>query len=72
MPAKPGFGTPKQEPSYYRDVSQIIATLRPFSSLTTICKHLTGQGFLSPAGLEWTKHRLANFIRGKQYKPTTN
>jgi hypothetical protein len=72
MPVKPGFGTPKQTPSYYDSVSRIVRTLRPYSTLNTICAHLTAQRFLTPTGLEWTKHRLANFIRSNQYESTSN
>jgi hypothetical protein len=70
MPAKPGFGSPLQEPSYYIAVSNIVATLRDYSTLKTIAAHLAAQGFLSPSGKPFDKQRVANFIRSPHYSPT--
>ena len=70
MPAKPGFGTPLQLPLYYQNVSNIIAVLRPYSSLRVIANHLSAQGFSTPTGKTFTKQHVANFIRSTQYKPT--
>lgn len=70
MPAKPGFGSPLQEPSYYIAVSNIVATLREYSTLKTISNHLSAQGFLTPSGKIWNKQAVANFIRSPHYNQT--
>lgn len=61
--ANPGFGAKLNTPTYYTQVKQIIAVLRPASSLRVICNHLNAQEFKTPTGLVWTRDRLANFIR---------
>lgn len=70
MAAKPGFGTPLQLPDYYEAISLIVSTLRSQSSLRKIALHLNASGFRTPTGMEFTKTHVANFIRGRQYKPT--
>jgi hypothetical protein len=60
--ARPQFGGKLNIESYYRDVSAIIAILRPMSSLRVIANHLNGQGFKTPSGLNFNRDRLANFI----------
>jgi hypothetical protein len=71
MPAKkPGFGEPLNPPSYYAEVSSIITVLRDYSTLKTIAGHLHAQGFLSPAGKEFTKQHVANFLRSPHYIST--
>jgi hypothetical protein len=70
MLVKPGFGTPLQAPSYYEKVSEIVSSLRPYSSLSTIARHLTALGYRTPTGMEFDKQNVANFIRSRQYKPT--
>lgn len=67
MPVRPKFGGALQEPSYYRSVSAICNVLREYSTLKTICQHLTAQGFLSPSGREWNKSRIVSFLRSPHY-----
>lgn len=68
MPASPGFGTPKQLPTYYQQVSSIVSVLKPYSTLRVIACHLTAQGFTTPMGKAWCRQSVANFIRSPHYK----
>jgi len=67
MPATPGFGTPKQLPDYYQQVSAIVSVLKPYSTLRTIADHLNAQGFQTPMGKRWNRQAVANFIRSSGY-----
>jgi hypothetical protein len=67
MPASPGFGTPKQLPEFYKQVSDIISVLKPYSTLRTISIHLNNQGFRTPMGKLWCRQSVANFIRSSGY-----
>ena len=67
MPVRPKFGGALQEPAYYASVSAICNVLREFSTLRTICAHLTAQGFHSPSGKPWDKSRLVSFLRSPHY-----
>jgi hypothetical protein len=60
--ATPRFGGPRNVPSYYAALNDIIRTLRPASTLRTVCYHLNAQGFKTPSGLEWTRERLAGYL----------
>lgn len=62
-PIAPAFGGRLNNDAYYANVSSIIALLRPMSSLRIIAEHLTRSGFRTPAGLEFNRDRVANFIK---------
>lgn len=70
MPVKPTFGGRLQAPDFYIAVSNIVAVLRDYSTLTTIAGHLNAQGFQSPSGKPWNKTRVANFVRSRHYNPS--
>jgi len=67
MPVRPTFGGTLQAPEYYKSVSAICNVLRTYSTLRTICTHLTAQGFNSPSGKPWDKSRLVSFLRSPHY-----
>ena len=59
---QPSFGGKLQSPQFYLSVNSIIATLRKVATLRTIADALNQAGFVTPAGLSWTKGRLANYL----------
>lgn len=61
--AVPQFGGKLNLPAYYESVNSIIQTLRPQATLRLVAAHLTTAGFLSPSGKEWTRERVAAYIR---------
>jgi hypothetical protein len=61
--ATPRFGGPLNNPHYYVEVSAIVRHMRPTSTLRKICHQLNAFGYRTPTGLEFTRDRLANFIR---------
>jgi hypothetical protein len=64
--AIPQFGKPLRSPDYYTTTDSILAVLRPFSSLRTCANHLNSQGMTTPAGLQWTRVNVANYLRSRK------
>jgi hypothetical protein len=65
--AVPAFSAKLNVPSYYTTLDSIISVLRPASSLRIIARHLNLHGFRTPAGLEWNRERVSNYLRGKSF-----
>jgi hypothetical protein len=65
--AAPAFGGKHNLPAYYATVDSIIAVLRPASSLRLIAAHLNTHGFKTPSGMDWSRDRVANYIRNKSF-----
>ena len=61
--ARPAFGGRLHQPEFYANVSAIVAFLRPTETLRTIANHLNTAGFKTPSGLDWTRERVAVYIR---------
>jgi hypothetical protein len=61
--AVPQFGGRLNVPAYYESVNSIIQTLRPHATLRVIAAHLSTAGFLTPSGKEWSRERVAAYIR---------
>lgn len=68
--AIPEFGKPLRNADYYILTNEVIAGLRPFSTLRTIAAKLNEQGLQTPAGLIWTRERVAQYLRNRDIKPT--
>lgn len=61
--ATPQFGGKLNTATYYDSVNSIIKVMRPMATLRTVANHLNAAQFLTPAGLPWTRERLANYLR---------
>lgn len=70
--AKPAFGGRRKTPEFYESVNSICRTLREYSTLRTICRHLNEQNFTTPAGLPWTRDRLSAYLRQNDINETIN
>lgn len=64
--AAPTFGGKHNTAHFYTMVNSILAVLRPASSLRTIAAYLNSHGFRTPSGLEWTRDRVAQYIRNNK------
>jgi hypothetical protein len=65
--AVPGFGTKLRTECYYRNVDDIIRTLRPFATLRLISEKLNASGFTTPRNMPWDRQRLAAYMRKKSF-----
>jgi hypothetical protein len=63
LKSSPQFGGKLNPPSYYENVGRIIKHMRPKSTLRAICYQLNAENYQTPSGLEWTRSRLANFLK---------
>jgi hypothetical protein len=70
--AIPAFGKPLRTPDFYATLDGIISVLRPYSTLRTVSNHLNSQGLQTPAGLEWNRERVAQYVRHRKFNSTTN
>jgi hypothetical protein len=61
--AQPRFGGKRNVDTYYEAVTNVVRHMRPTSTLRAICYQLNAFGYKTPSGLEFTRDRLANFIR---------
>lgn len=59
----PSFSGKLMNETWYRDISGMIRTLRPHTSLSQIALHLQRMGFRTATGLDWDKSRVNGFIR---------
>ena len=66
--AYPAYGGRLRTPEFYEQTNKIVNTLRGRVSLAVIARHLTNQKFQTPSGKEWTKDRLAAYLKSNAYK----
>jgi hypothetical protein len=71
LSAIPKFGSPLCTDAYYEDVDAVINALRPYSTLRTIANNLQAQGFRTPSGLDWSRTRVACYIRNRGLETNT-
>lgn len=64
--APPAFAGRQNTPDYYKKIGAIISVLRGKSTLRTIADHLNGAGFKTPSDMEWTRTRVADYIRNNK------
>jgi len=62
----PAFGKPLRTPQYFDAVDRMIAVLRPHATLRIIAQHMQDAGFRTPANLDWTRMRVAAYIRNRK------
>lgn len=67
--AAPAFAGRHNNPDYYEKVSSIIAVLRGKCTLRVIAQHLNGADFRTPSDMEWTRTRVADYIRNNPTQP---
>jgi hypothetical protein len=63
--AVPRFGQPLCQPAYYEMIDSVISVLRPHSTLRAVAERLQAQGSKTPSGLDWTRMRVASYIRNR-------
>lgn len=61
--AVPKFGGRLKTDDYYQNLNSTIRVLRGYSTLRTIANHLNAQLFTTPSGKDWTRDRLASYIK---------
>lgn len=66
-PQAPIFGGKLRDSRYYDAVSHIIRILRTQASLRLIAEHLNREGFTTPSRLNWTKGRVAEYIKSTAF-----
>ena len=66
--ASPGFGARMKTSEFYSQINRVVNILRGRVTLAVIAQHLTNQKFSTPSGKEWTKDRLAAYLKSNAYK----
>lgn len=66
MHAIPSFGRPLRSESYYELCDGLVNALRPHSSLRAVAEHLQAAGLRTPSGKDWTRLRVAGYIRNRK------
>lgn len=64
----PAFGGRLRTPEFYAQTNSIIRTLRGKATLKVLAQHLNNQQFTTPTGREWTKDRLAAYLKSTAFK----
>lgn len=66
--ASPAYGGRMRTPEFYETTNRVINVLRGRVTLAVIAQHMTNQKFQTPSGKEWTKDRLAAYLKSNAYK----
>lgn len=66
--AYPAYGGRLRTPEFYEQLNRVINILRGRVTLATVAQHLQAQKFQTPSGKEWTKDRLAAYLKSNAYK----
>jgi hypothetical protein len=66
--AAPGYGAKLKMPEFYALLNSTINVLRGRVSLAVIAQHLANQKLETPSGKDWTKDRLASYLKSNAYK----
>ena len=61
----PSFSGKLKEDDFYISINGVVRTLRPYTSLSQIAAHLQRMEFRTASGLDWSKSRLAGYIRNQ-------
>lgn len=64
----PTFGGRLRTPEFYTQLNGVIRTLRGKATLKTLAQHLNNQQFTTPTGRDWTKDRLAAYLKSTAFK----
>jgi hypothetical protein len=60
---RPQFSGKLNQPSYYEAVGSIIRNMRGKSTLRSMSYQLHAEGHKTPTGLDWTRERLAGYLK---------